>query len=88
MTKNKLKSLVTLGSVITAVGFIILFLSVDIGLSLAEGWLDRRGGLDTTLYLIGNEGFIKSTQAVGSILFGIGLSTIIFAYYKILNMNE
>jgi len=36
MTKNKLKGLVSLGSVITAIGFILLFFSVDIGLSLAD----------------------------------------------------
>lgn len=36
MTKKKLKGLISLGSVITAIGFILLFFSVDIGLSLAE----------------------------------------------------
>ena len=88
MTKDKLKGLVALGSVITAVGFILLFFSVNIGLSLAENWLVTQGGMDTSAYLIVIEGYINNFLAAGSILFGIGISTIIFSYYKILNINE
>ncbi|MDM5230892.1 MULTISPECIES: hypothetical protein [Lysinibacillus] len=88
MTKNKLKGLVSLGSVITAIGFILLFFSVDIGLSLAEYRIVTQGGMDTSQYLIVIEGYTNNFLAAGSILFGIGISTIIFAYYKILNINE
>ncbi|MFJ3390422.1 hypothetical protein [Lysinibacillus sp. NPDC086135] len=88
MTKNKLKGLVSLGSVITAIGFILLFFSVDIGLSLAEYRIVTQGGMDTSKYLIVIEGYTNNFLAAGSILFGIGISTIIFAYYKILNINE
>lgn len=87
MTKNKLKGLVSLGSVITAIGFLLLIFSVDIGLSLAEYRIVTQGGMDTSQYLIVIEGYTNSFLAAGSILFGIGISTIIFAYYKILNIN-
>lgn len=88
MTKDKLKGLVSLGSIIAVIGCILLFFSVNIGLSLAEYWLIKQGGMDTSVYLIVIEGSINSILAAGSILFGIGISTMIFAYYKILNINE
>ncbi|SES46482.1 hypothetical protein [Psychrobacillus sp. OK032] len=88
MTKNKLKGLVALGSLITAIGFILLFFSVNFGLSLAENWIAKQGGADTSTYLIVIEGSTNNFLAAGSILFGIGLTTIIFAYYKTLNINE
>ncbi|RDW16599.1 hypothetical protein CWR48_16300 [Oceanobacillus arenosus] len=92
MTKNKLKGLVGLGSLITVIGFILLFFSVNFGLSLAENWIvkqvEQTGGADTSTYLIVIEGSTNNFLAAGSILFGIGLATIIFAYYKILNINE
>ncbi|MEG0260364.1 MAG: hypothetical protein RR595_02750 [Lysinibacillus sp.] len=88
MTKEKLKGLVALGSVLTAIGFILLLFSVDLGLTLAENWLVRRGGMDTSIYLIGVEGYTNKILAAGSILFGLGISTLIFVYYKILTINE
>ncbi|MFJ8088304.1 hypothetical protein ACIQ7N_08875 [Lysinibacillus sp. NPDC095746] len=72
MTKNKLKGLISLGSVITAIGFILLFLSVDMGLSLAEYRIVTQGGMDTSQYLIVIEGYTNNFLAAGSILFGIG----------------
>jgi len=89
MTKDKLKGLISLGSLITVIGFILLFFSVNFGLSLAENWiLNRGGGADTSTYLIVIEGSIRKILAIGSILFGIGLATIIVTYYKILNIND
>ncbi|WP_252504016.1 hypothetical protein [Sporosarcina sp. Marseille-Q4943] len=88
MTKEKLKGLVVFGSLITAIGFILLFFSVNFGTSLAEKWLAKRGGADTSMFLIVIEGSTNSFLAAGSILLGIGLATIIFVYYKILNINE
>lgn len=88
MTKEKLKGLVVFGSLLTTIGFIFLFFSVNFGTSLAEKWLAKRGGADTSIYLIVIEGSTNSFLAAGSILFGIGLATIIFVYYKILNIDE
>jgi hypothetical protein len=88
MTKDKLKGLVALASLITAIGFILLFFSVNFGRLFAGIWLSQRGSADTSTYLIILEGSINNFLAAGSILFGIGLTTIIFAYYKILNIRE
>ena len=87
MTK-KLKGLVTLGSLITVIGFILLFFSVNFGLALADNWVAIQGGADTSTYLVVFEGSTNNFLAAGSILFGIGLATIIVAYYKMLNINE
>lgn len=90
MTKDKLKGLVALGSLITAIGFILLFFSVNFGTSFSLNWLGNEdgGGADTGTYLIILEGYTNTFLAAGSILFGIGLATIIFTFYKMLNINE
>ena len=88
MTKDKLKGLVGLGTLLTAIGFIMLFFSVNFGTSLAENWLVKQGGADTSKYLIIMEGYTNSFLAAGSILFGIGLTLTIFAIYKVLNSNK
>lgn len=88
MAKSKFKGLVALGSLIAVVGFIFLFFSVKFGLALAENWLIKQGGADTSTYLIVIEGSINNFLVAGSILLVIGLATSIFAYYKILNLNE
>lgn len=88
MTRDKLKVLVVLGSLLTAIGVILLFFSVNFGTLLAENWLVKEGGMDTATYLIIMEGNINNFLAAGIILFGIGILTILFAYYKMLNINE
>ena len=88
MTKEKLKIFVVLGSLITAIGFILLFFSVNFGKLLAENWLVTEGGIDTATYLIIVEGNINNFLAAGSILFSIGIVTLLFTYYKMLNISE
>jgi len=88
MTKDKLKGLVALGFLLTVIGFALLFYSVNLGISSAGNWLAKEGGADTSIYQIILEGYIYNFLAAGSILFGIGLWTIIFTFYKILSINE
>ena len=88
ISKDTLKGLVTLASLITAIGLILLFFSVNFGTALAENWLLKQGGVETSIYLTVIDGFINIFLAAGSILFGIGLVTITFFYYKILIINE
>ncbi|WP_342598952.1 hypothetical protein MHB48_16145 [Psychrobacillus sp. FSL H8-0483] len=88
MTKDKLKGLVALSSLITATGFILLFFSINFGTSFAGKWIAKQGGADQPTYLIVIEGYTNNFLATGSILFGIGLATILFSCYKILEINE
>ena len=88
MLENKLKGLIALGSLITIIGFILLFYSVNFGLTLAEKWIAKQGGAATSTYEIVIKGFTNNFLVAGSILFGSGLVTIIFAYYKIINLNK
>lgn len=88
MIKNKLKGLIAIGFLITVIGFILLFFSVNFGISKADNWLVKQDVADTSKYLILIEGYTNNFLAAGSILFGIGLTTIIFVSYKILNINE
>ena len=88
MTKEKLKIFVVLGSLLTAIGFILLFFSVNFGTLRAENWIIKEGSMETATYLVLIEGNINNFLAAGSILFGIGIATLLFAYYKMLNSNE
>ena len=88
MTKDKLKGLVALGSLLGIIGFLILFFSANLGVYRAESWLVKQGGVDTSIYQLVIAGFTNSFLAVGSILFGVGLATIVCAFYKILTSNE
>ena len=88
MTKSNFKGLVTLGSLLATIGFLFLFFSVHFGLSLAENWLVRQGGADSSKYLFVIEGYTNSFLAAGSILLGGGLAAIICACYKIFTINE
>ncbi|MCG7346101.1 hypothetical protein MHZ92_18485 [Sporosarcina sp. ACRSL] len=89
MTKDKLKALFALGSLVTVIGIILLFFSIKFGESLAHNWLVKRGGgSDTSTYLIIFEGYTNIFLSAGSILLVIGLATTIFVYYKILSIDE
>lgn len=86
--KNNLIGLVVFGSLITVTGCILLFFSVNFGLSIAGNWLVKQGGADTETYVIVMEGSIKNFLVAGSILFGMGLATIVVASYKLLHINK
>ncbi|WP_174733245.1 hypothetical protein [Mesobacillus harenae] len=88
VTKDKLMGLIALGSVLSAVGFILLFFSVNFGTSLAESWLVKQGGADTSIYLKVIEGYTNNFLFAGSILFGIGLFALLLSYYKLLSIEE
>ena len=88
MKKNTLIALVTLGSLLSTIGLLFIFNSAKLGLTRAENWLFERGGADNTTYLFIKENYSNSYLIVGSILFGIGLATIVGAFYKILTSNE
>ena len=88
MTKDKLKGVIALCSLFSIIGFLFLIFSADLGLLRAESWLVKQGGVDTSTYQIVIAGFTNSFLAVGSILFGVGVATIVVAFYKIVTSNE
>ncbi|GAE92936.1 hypothetical protein JCM21714_1961 [Gracilibacillus boraciitolerans JCM 21714] len=85
MTKDNLKGLIVLSSLMTVIGLVLLFVSVNFGIFLADNWLANEDWVDTSKYLMVVEGSINILLTVGGILFGVGLAAIIFTYYKILN---
>ena len=88
MTKDKLKGLVNLGSLITAIGFILIFFSVNFGESVAGNWLGKLGRADPSTYQVVFEGSVNNFLASGSILFGIGLATLIFVTRYLISTNR
>jgi len=87
-TTTRMKAFLTLGSFITVIGFFLLIFNVSWGLSLADNWLAKRGGADTSLYLLVIEGYTNMFLAAGSILFGIGLVAILFTSFKIITIKN
>lgn len=88
MIKNKLIGIVALGSLLSTIGLLSTFNSAKLGLTRAENWLIEQGEADNTTYLFIMENYSNSYLIVGSILFGIGLATIVGAFYKILTSDE
>ena len=88
MTKDKLKGLMALSILLAVVGLFLLFNSVNLGTTFAESWLSKQGGANTSWFELRAKGNINNFLAAGSILFGIGLTTTIFLYYKLLIIKE
>jgi hypothetical protein len=84
---DKLKGIIIVGFLLSIVGIILLFFSVNFGTSLGDNWLAKQGGADTSYYHIVTKGYINTFLAAGSILLGIGLITIL-TYFKILKVKE
>jgi hypothetical protein len=85
---DKLKGIIIVGFLLSIVGIILLFFSVNFGTSLGDNWLAKQGGADTSYYHIVTKGYINTFLAAGSILLGIGLFTILTFYFKILKVKE
>ena len=88
MTKEKFKGLMAFSLLLSVLGLLLLFNSVNFGTSLAESWLEKQGEADTAWYYIRVEGNINNFLAVGSILFGVGSITSMFVLYKLLTIKE
>ncbi|MYL56745.1 hypothetical protein GLW20_04440 [Virgibacillus halodenitrificans] len=88
MVSEKLKGIIIIGSALSILGIISLFFSVNFGTSLADNWLARQGGADTSYYHLVTRGYINTFLAAGSILLGVGLITILIFYFKILKDKE
>jgi hypothetical protein len=88
VTRNKLKGLIALSILLSVLGLFLLFNSVNFGTSLVESWLVKQGDADTAWYHIRAKGNINNFLSVGSILFGVGLTTTMFVSYKLLTTKE
>ncbi|GAQ19041.1 hypothetical protein OPHB3_3000 [Oceanobacillus picturae] len=88
MISDKLKGIIIIGFLLSIVGIILLFFGVNFGTSLADNWLAKQGGADTSYYHIITRGYINTFLAAGSIFLGVGLITILIFYFKILKDKE
>ncbi|MFD1851382.1 hypothetical protein [Oceanobacillus bengalensis] len=89
MENEKLKGLLTLGSLLGVLGLLSLFFSPNLGTALADSWLVAQGDYaDSSLYEFKLKANTNNFFAIGSILFTIGLTTIVFTYYKMLTVKD
>lgn len=81
MTEDNFNRFLTIGIALFVIGFILLFFSTSIGISMADNWMMNQGGADPAKYQIRAESYINIFVVSGSILFGIGLLTLILTYF-------
>ncbi|MFV8828503.1 hypothetical protein [Alkalihalobacterium sp. APHAB7] len=82
MTTDVCKRFMSVGATMGIFGAILLFFSVDIGTKLAHFWLVRQGSADPTVFHLVNEGYIHVFIIAGSILFTIGLVTVLLTSFR------
>ncbi|QOR64993.1 hypothetical protein IM538_14215 [Cytobacillus suaedae] len=87
MKNNNLIRFITIGSILTVVGFILLFFSTYFGITIAENWLMKQGGADTALFHIMIDSHITNFSVAGGILLGIGLVTTLVTSFMKLNVK-
>lgn len=88
MRKDKIKGLMILGALLGVIGLILIFFSDDFGTTLTNGLLAALDNIDTMDYEFKVKAKTNNFLVTGSILFGIGLSTVVFSFYKSLNINN
>ncbi|QCJ41302.1 hypothetical protein FAY30_05000 [Bacillus sp. S3] len=86
MSKEKVKELTTVSSLLTGCGLLLMFLSFYFGTSICEIWLDGElsAGRELTLdydLLVNN--FVRNFVIIGSILFGSGVLVGVLSYLHI-----
>ncbi len=87
LTGKDLTSFVLLGYILFLFGLVLVFFSTNFGMYLGDRWLISQGGADHETYLFVIEGYAKSVLVVGGIILGVGLTTLILLYYKILKLK-
>lgn len=70
------------------IGILFIFLSDNLGFSIAELWLTRIGSADTSAYELKITTNITKFLVTGSICLIIGLITTLLAWYKLLSIEE
>lgn len=80
---NKNERLFKISTLLSILGFILIMGNGWAGNLLANIWLNMIGGtVDTSIYEFQKYTYSSSFLSLGSILFGVGLITMIFSWYK------
>ena len=87
MRKDNFKGLMILGLLVGIIGLLLVLFSNNLGKSLADGWF-----VEYDYALSTYESKVKTNTniflVIGSILSGIGFSTVVFSFYKMLNIKD
>lgn len=82
MKKNE--KLFVISALLMILGLIFSFGSAWIGNKIADIWLRSRGGsADPFVYEYHMHAYSSGFLYIGSILFGVGLSALLYSWYKI-----
>lgn len=83
MSKQQIKGLSIILSIMMIIGLVLMFFSVSIGTYLGDSWASSQpdGYLDNR-YEVVIENYINNFVIIGSILFGVSLLTGVFTYIK------
>lgn len=89
MSKEQIKGLSIILSIMIITGLVLMFFSVSIGIYLVDSWVSSQpdGYLDNK-YEVVIENYTNNLVIIGSILFGVGLLTGVFTYIKSFSLKE
>ncbi|MGM9965947.1 MAG: hypothetical protein ACI383_00555 [Rummeliibacillus sp.] len=83
MSKQQIKGLSIILSIMMIIGLVLMFFSVSMGTYLGKSWISSQPGVyDDSMYMLVIENYINNLVIIGSILFGVGLLTGVFTYIK------
>ncbi|MFC3039835.1 hypothetical protein ACFOGI_06185 [Virgibacillus xinjiangensis] len=89
MKREKTNRLYTVGACLGITGILLIVFSIDLGTAFAESWLIAQGGsVETSAFDRREQSYTTNFLVMGSILFGLGLATIILGLYKMLDHEE
>ena len=80
---NKNERLFKISTLLIILGFILIMGSGWTGNLFANIWLNMQGGMaDTNVYEFQKYTYSSSFLSLGNIIFGVGLLTMLFSWYK------
>ncbi|WP_124220974.1 hypothetical protein [Aquisalibacillus elongatus] len=85
--REKFKRLMVFGLLLSLIGLILMFSSVNFGTSLAQKWQFERGVVEPWFGTV-VEGYTNMFLFSGSIFLGSGLLTLILVYYTVVNSKN
>ena len=86
---EKHKKLFTLGCSLGILGLILSFFSVNFGTAIADIWLNTlTEGVGTWKYEFVMQSNTNNFLVIGSILVSVSLVSIIFSWYRMLDIND
>lgn len=85
---EKYKKLIIIGTILGIWGLLLVFFSVSFGTTIAQNWLTKQVATDTWNYELVMQSNINNFLVIGSILFTVGLVSILLSWHKTFDLTD